>query len=198
MCLGAELKGRGQSKEADAVLERAVAAYREAIRSRSDQVRARCNLGSALFQCGRLDEAVAEYREAIRLEPGNVRTHYRFGVALDDRGKHDEAAAEIREAIRLEPGDARAHYSLGLVLSHQGKSDEAVAEFREAIRLLVTQQCCTAGRDNHSDMDQTWSVNPAAIAGLRFTQRPLASLRASVRTGQQKLSQYRLRKVIAS
>src|SRR4051794_9959234 len=52
---------------------------------------------------------------------------------------------------------------------------------------LVTQERCTAGRDNHSDIDHTWSVNPAAIAGLRFTRRPSSSSEASVRTGQQKL-----------
>ena len=52
---------------------------------------------------------------------------------------------------------------------------------------LVTQERCTAGRDNHSDMAKTWSVSPAAMAGLRFTQRPSSSREVSVRTGQQKL-----------
>jgi hypothetical protein len=82
----------------------------------------------------------------------------------------------------LESGQARD----GLWLQ-VGSDDQAEVYLNGRQIYLVTQERCRAGRDNHSDMDQTWSVNPAAIAGLRFTPRPSASLMASVRTGQQKL-----------
>jgi hypothetical protein len=47
-----------------------------------------------------------------------------------------------------------------------------------------------AGNLSHSFKDQTWSASPAAIAGVRFCQRPSRPRSRKVRTGQQKLYRY--------
>ncbi len=70
---------------------------------------------------------------------------------------------------------------------HWGANSPNAYLRHQATTSLVTQQCRTDGSDNHSDIDHTWSANPAAIAGLRSTRRPSSSLQASVRTGQRKL-----------
>ena len=134
-CLRRHLKDRGRSAEAAPILERALAAAREAIRLRPDDALAHDDLGDALSDQGKSDEAVAEYREAIRLKPDLAVAHYNLGNALRGRGKVDEAIAAYREAIRLRPDLAEAHTNLGTILGGQGKLDEAIAAFREAIRL---------------------------------------------------------------
>ena len=134
-CLGNLLKTRGDCAGADAALDKAVAALREAIRLQPDLAYAHANLGVALMRQGKLDEAIAEYREAIRLRPDDSPTRFNLGIALGRQGKVDEAIVEYREAIRIQPDHAYAHSNLGLALLAQGKVDEAIVELREATRL---------------------------------------------------------------
>jgi serine/threonine-protein kinase len=133
---GERLKLHGRP-EAAGVLERAVAAGREAVRLHPDDASAHNSLGMALGIQGKpeqLEEAVAEFRAAIRLEPDYPGAHGNLGLALQLQGKLEEAIAEYREAIQLRPNDASFHHNLGILL-RPGKLDEAVAEYREAIRL---------------------------------------------------------------
>jgi tetratricopeptide (TPR) repeat protein len=136
LCLGRVLQSRGRTPEAGVAFDAAVAASREYVRQKRDEVWSRQYLGEALRFQGRLDEAIAEYKEAIRLQPANTAAHARLGVILsDDKHEYGAAATEFREVIRLEPDDFSAHALLGITLGHLGKADEASAEYREAIRL---------------------------------------------------------------
>ena len=85
-CLGTHLKESGRAADAAPILDRAVAAAREAIRLQPDDAAAHYNLGVALDGQGKLDEAVAEYREAIRLQPDFAEAHFNLGIALATRG----------------------------------------------------------------------------------------------------------------
>ncbi|MFI5457815.1 MAG: tetratricopeptide repeat protein [Isosphaerales bacterium] len=134
-CWGNCLMARGRVKEGAAVLDKAVAACREAIRLKPDDALAHANLGLVLGAQGKPAEAIAAYREAIRLKPDFAEAHRNLGLALQIQGKLAEAVAESSEAIRLEPDYAEAHNSLGAALKGQGKLAEAIAECREAIRL---------------------------------------------------------------
>jgi transposase-like protein len=58
---------------------------------------------------------------------------------------------------------------------------------RKSRSRLVSYVRCRAGRVSHSQRDQTWSVSPAAIAGVLGIQRSSAPRCRRVRTGQQKL-----------
>ena len=134
-CLGSLLGLRGDRAGADAALEKAVQALREAIRLQPDSAYAHANLGLALMRQGKLDEAIAEDREAIRLRTDDGSIRFNLGTALGRQGKLDEAIVEIREAIRLQPDHAAAHANLANFLDRQGRLDEAIAQYREAIRL---------------------------------------------------------------
>jgi len=134
-CLGIALKGKGRSQEAEAILEEAVAAHREAIRVRPNEASVHTNLGLALQEQGKADEAIAEFRTAIRFQPDNAGAHLNLGNALVGLAKLDEAIAEFRTAIRFQPDLANAHDGLGRALERQGKRDEAIAEYRTAIRV---------------------------------------------------------------
>ncbi|MGO9470013.1 MAG: tetratricopeptide repeat protein [Isosphaeraceae bacterium] len=129
------LKDRGRRK-AGAIIDRAVAAGRAAIRLEPDSATAHGYLGTALCYQGKLEEAIEAYREAIRLEPDRAAFHVNLGALLcDEKHDYEGAIAEFREAIRLNPDSVRAHHNLGVALQNQGRLDEAIAEHREAIRL---------------------------------------------------------------
>jgi serine/threonine-protein kinase len=116
-------------------LDEAVAAYRQAIRVRPEDVTAHLNLGIALFEQGHLDQAIAEFRAAIQLNPHDHTAHYWIGYLRHAQGRLDEAIEAYRQAIRIQPGDVRTRASLGSILALDGRLDEAIAEFREAVRL---------------------------------------------------------------
>jgi len=116
-------------------LDRAIAAYREAIRLKPSLTAYHASLGEALAENGQLDEAIAAYREAIRLKPDWAGAYHLLGLAFFERGFLDEAVATCREAIRLSPDWAVAHYNLGNTLRKKGLLDEAIAAYHEAIRL---------------------------------------------------------------
>ena len=122
-------------RQAQAMLDEAIAGYREAIRLKPEFAEGHQGLGNALNRQGKLDEAIASYREAIRLHPDYAEAHYGLGNALKGQGKLDDAIAEYRAAIRLKLDHAEAHCNLGSALKVQGKLDDAIAGYREAIRL---------------------------------------------------------------
>jgi serine/threonine-protein kinase len=134
-CFGDYLKGRGRGAEAAAVIDRAIAALREAAARKPGLAATHLSLGLALMGRGQLDEAVAEFRETNRLQPDGAPAFNNLGLALKAQGKLDEAIAAYREAIRRKPDAAPSHYNLGDALRIQGKFDEAVAAYREAVRL---------------------------------------------------------------
>jgi len=115
--------------------DRAMAAYREAIRLRPDYARAYTNLGNVLRTKGRLDDAIAAYRNAIRIKADLAKAHYNLAIALVDKGFVDEAIAAYEKAIRLEPDYFMARYNLGNTLRRKGLLDEAIAVYRQAVRV---------------------------------------------------------------
>ncbi len=100
-----------------------------------DNVRARCNLGVALFQAARLPEAIAQYEAALQIQPDSVEAHNNLGNAFYQSRRVPEAEAQFREALRIEPRSAKAHYNLGTLLVQFGRTPEAVAEYEEALRV---------------------------------------------------------------
>jgi eukaryotic-like serine/threonine-protein kinase len=136
MCLGRALQAAGRTRDADVVLDSAIAAMRAQLRQRPDDARTHANLGNTLRDQGKLDEAIAEYRECLRLQPDYASALVSWGIVLcDHKHEYEAAAAKFREAIRLQPDYANAHDCLGVALRNQGKWDLAIAEHREAIQL---------------------------------------------------------------
>jgi tetratricopeptide (TPR) repeat protein len=125
----------GQEDRATEALDRAIGAYREAIRLQLDTAFAHNNLGLALRDKGDPEGAIREFRAAVQLQPGDAKAHNNLGTALRDDGDVAGALREFREAVRLQPGDAKAHNNLGSALRDDGDLKGAIEEHREAIRL---------------------------------------------------------------
>jgi len=97
--------------------------------------RARCSLGIALVNAGRLTEAEAEFGEALRLEPDNAEAHAGLGGVLAQRGDLAAAVAHDEAAVRLDPGLAVAHNNLSNALIGLGRVADAIAEGTKAVQL---------------------------------------------------------------
>ena len=116
-------------------LEKAIAAYDEAIRLNPNYAKAYNNRGVAKYALGRHDAAVADYDEANRLKPDYAEAYNNRGAAKNALGRHDAAIADCDEAIRLKPDYATAYYNRGLAKNTLGLKDDARKDFETALEL---------------------------------------------------------------
>jgi predicted O-linked N-acetylglucosamine transferase (SPINDLY family) len=127
--LGLALRQAGQSDEAIAALERAVALD-------PGLVQAHSNLGEALRDSGRLDEAGAVLERAIALGAEDAATDNNLGNVLKDQGNIDGALNRFRKAVALKPGFASAASNLLFTLHSHPEHDAhaLLAEHRQWAR----------------------------------------------------------------
>jgi serine/threonine-protein kinase len=165
---GRHLKDRGRGAEAAPLLDRAVAALREAVRLRPDLPADHNNLGLALVATGDLPGAIAAFREAIRLRPDDAMYHNNLGLALVATGDLPGAVAACREAVRLKPDLAEAHCNLGNALHMSDDLPGAVAALREAIGLRPD---LAAAHVNLGNALRGSGDSPGAVAAYREAVR---------------------------
>ena len=116
--------------------DKAVEAYRQALRLKPELAAAHLRLGNAYVNMGRVADAVEPLRTAVRLDPQNAYARLNLGIALAVLRRGADALAELEEAKRLAPRDARVHNEIGNVLHNSfGRIDDALAAYREALRL---------------------------------------------------------------
>ena len=83
--------------------DKAVDAYREAKRY-ANQDFIIYELGTALFEAGRIKEAVNEFQEGVGLAPQNANLRYSLALALLKDGNKKAALAEFKKTSELAPG----------------------------------------------------------------------------------------------
>jgi predicted CXXCH cytochrome family protein len=116
--------------------EKAVAAYREALRLDAQFLAALMGLGSALDEMGRKAEAADVMRRATQSAPSDARTWNSLGAVEFRLGHLAEAKAALERAIALDPEMSEPRNGLGLILAQGSNRDGAERQFREAIRIL--------------------------------------------------------------
>ena len=125
--LGIAMMNRGEP-------ERAVAAFREAVRLDSNSATAHWRLGNALAAHGGRD-ALDHLQRAVELDPGHASARYDLATALFGADRYEEAIGQFRLALAAMPDAATAFNALGVGLVSKGMPAAAVDQFREAIRL---------------------------------------------------------------
>lgn len=86
---------------------KAIEAYRDAKRhAKQDFVI--YELGTALFESGKIKESINEFREGIGISPQNANLRYSLAVALLKDGNKKSALAEFKKAAELAPGSELA------------------------------------------------------------------------------------------
>jgi protein O-mannosyl-transferase len=93
------------------------------------------NLGSALWDQGRLPEALPQFEMAVRIQPQAPEKQDNLGSALTAAGRFEEAQVHLERALQLSPDFAKAHVDLALAFTRQGKIGDATAHYLTALRL---------------------------------------------------------------
>jgi tetratricopeptide (TPR) repeat protein len=109
--------------------------WRAALAANSHSWQVHNNLGSFLFEQGRVDEAMVHFKRAVEIEPGYARAQYNLAGVLNEKGQVDEAITHFQRALEIQPGYSMAHYQRGEILRQRGRLDEAIAHFRRAVEI---------------------------------------------------------------
>jgi len=113
----------------------AVTLFENAVTATPDNGLAHNNLGTALYETGKLDEAILHFKKALEIRPEFIEALNNLGAAYYKRGDYDAAALYLKKVLAKHPENAVAHDHLGKVLFAKQKIDEAVSHFAEAVRI---------------------------------------------------------------
>ena len=115
-------------------LDQAVQAYRKAVDAAPDWVEARINLGTAMYQLGRMEEAREHFSIAVEFEPENALAEFNLGCVLEQLGKTPEAILHLSRAVELAPSLADAHLNLALAYEKNGEGHNALRHLSLYVR----------------------------------------------------------------
>jgi len=122
--------------------EKAVEAFKEAIRLDPEMAEAYFRLGLAYDAVGKESEAEAEYRKSVEkykkylvTNSKDAEAHYNLGQTYAGLHLYSEAVREYRQATRLKSDDSDMYYDLGMALSKLANYDEAATAFSKAIEI---------------------------------------------------------------
>jgi Flp pilus assembly protein TadD len=121
--------GRSLEKRGD--VERATAAYREAVKRDPHRADAYWRLAVLQDRQGKGEDTGELYRKALAGQPNNPDLYCDLGYSLYLRGQWAEAETNLRQALKLAADHRRAHNNLALLLAHASRGEEALAEFRK-------------------------------------------------------------------
>ena len=115
-------------------LDEAAEAYRKAVDAAPDWVEARINLGTAMYQLGRIEEALEQFSRAVEIEPQNALAEFNLGCALEQLGKTGEAILHLSQAVELAPSLADGHLNLALAYEKIGQAQNALPHLSLYVR----------------------------------------------------------------
>ena len=133
--LGFALFQQGESQEAVAALEKALAVDPK-------HGKAHNNLALASIDLGELEVAEAHYRESLAIEPQPA-IYNDLGFVLERQGLTEEAVELYRKSLELDPESASAHYNLAASLARSGELAAAERHFRAALAQKPSAQTYT-------------------------------------------------------
>ncbi len=127
--------GLGMSYNGLKQYDRAIQAYREALRIQPELAETWYNLGVAYNNLKQYDRAIQAYREALRIQPEDAEAWSNLGTAYNGLKQYDQAIQAYREALRIQPELAEAWNNLGVAYNDLKQHDQAIQALREALRI---------------------------------------------------------------
>jgi tetratricopeptide (TPR) repeat protein len=109
--------GTKSGADADAEMQKGLAAYAKAIEIKPDDAGYHNNYALALARSKKFPEAQAELTKASTLDPTNAgRYYYNLGALLVNAGQNEPAGEAFKAAIDKDPNYADAQYQYGVYL----------------------------------------------------------------------------------
>ena len=115
-------------------LDQAAQAYTKAVEAAPEWVEARINLGTTLYQLGRMEEALEHFSTAVRFEPDNALAEFNLGCVLEQLGRTEGAIAHLGRAVELAPSLADGHLNLALAYEKRGQIQNALRHLSLYVR----------------------------------------------------------------
>lgn len=121
--------------------DKAIEAYRDAVKRAPDNAQFHYQLGSALALAGKHDQAIEEFAIATKAHPNFSKAWFRQGVSLKRLKKNVEAINALTKSIEAEPdmkvapGDpgGAAYHELGDLYVRYRMHDKALAVYQNGI-----------------------------------------------------------------
>lgn len=113
----------------------AIDAYLRVLEKAPEWLEAYINLGTLLYQQGRLADAADCYRQAVAIAPSSALAQFNLGSVLDELGEAQAAEEALRAALRLDPDYADAHYNLALIYEKLRQPARAAIHWRRYLEL---------------------------------------------------------------
>ncbi len=120
--------------QARADLDRAVAEFETAMKSRPDDAPSHHNLGNFYMNRREFGRAAAEFETSARLQPRNIAPLVNASMAYGALRRYDEAEKSLRRALEVEPENLPANLNLALLLGEQGRMREAETALRTVLK----------------------------------------------------------------
>ena len=109
--------GTKSGADADAEMQKGLAAYAKAIELKPDDAGYHNNYALALARAKKFPEAQGELTKAATLDPPNAgRYYYNLGALLVNAGQNEPAGEAFKSAIEKDPNYADAQYQYGVYL----------------------------------------------------------------------------------
>jgi len=123
----------GLVQQSAGAIDKAIAAYRKAVKLEPGYFDAWINLGVCHRALGEFANAAKCYERAIVIAPSVPLGYKNLGMVHVDQDDHESAAAAFAKALEVEPDSASSEHALAYSLRCIGRSDEAIAHYRRAI-----------------------------------------------------------------
>jgi predicted O-linked N-acetylglucosamine transferase (SPINDLY family) len=176
-------------KQADGLLQAAVAAYREGrqaevqslcaqiIKDLPDHFEALHLLGVSELDSGRYDAAEGTLARALSVESRSAEVLANLGLALFNLKRYDEACKCQEKAIALKPSFASAHTSLGNTLLQLRRFEQSIEAHERAISLRpdyadaygnrgMAQLLLNRNEQAEQSFDRALSLNPRHLQAM--------------------------------
>lgn len=136
----------GGEPERPAFARRTIAAARQALRARPQDVLALYKLAFASYFVNEKDLAAQAMLQAAHIEPKHAWTAGYLGFLYAEQGRLDEGIAWWERGLRSDPKNAVLHYMLGLAYSRKGDMKKAAVHFAAAYRDRTLYEYITGRR----------------------------------------------------
>lgn len=162
---------RAQSLFKQGLVNQAIAAFQQALRSNPNSLEAKLGLAQAYQKAGKDAEAWAAFGRVLEQDPNNKPALQAVGLLGSYRSEWQVRGIEaLNTLLNQNPNDTQARAQRGLLLGYQGRYAEAFADYQIALQNPTPETLLGAA--------QVYTYSGDAQQGLAFFQRYQATGKA--------------------